>query len=119
VATSRNSWDRALSFNSSCKAAGEKLSLISEVYKSKATNIGNKVFAMLLAKYEHIYADPMESVYIYTKQCSVGVNAAQLARMGATLANPSTPPAERVIFDNAGPKVRAWERAQRIAASPQ
>jgi glutaminase len=42
---------------------------------------------MLLAKYERIYADPFESVDIYTKQCSVGVNVAQLARMGATLAN--------------------------------
>ena len=38
---------------------------------------------MLLAKYERIYADPFESVEIYTKQCSVGVNATQLARMGA------------------------------------
>jgi glutaminase len=42
---------------------------------------------MLLAKYDRIYANPFESVDIYTKQCSVGVNAVQLARMGATLAN--------------------------------
>ena len=40
-----------------------------------------------MAKYDRIYADPFESVDIYTKQCSVGVNATQLARMGATLAN--------------------------------
>ena len=40
-----------------------------------------------MAKDERIYADPFESVDIYTKQCSVGVTAAQLARMGATLAN--------------------------------
>jgi len=79
-------WNKILAFYS--KAAGEKLSLIDEVYKSEAaTNTGNKALAMLLAKYERIYADPFESVDIYTKQCSVGVNAAQLARMGATLAN--------------------------------
>jgi glutaminase len=38
-------------------------------------------------------------VDIYTKQCSVGVNAAQLARMGATLANNGVNPAtgEQVI----------------------
>jgi glutaminase len=42
---------------------------------------------MLLAKYERIYGDPFESVDVYTKQCSVGVTVAQLARMGATLAN--------------------------------
>jgi glutaminase len=54
---------------------------------------------MLLAKYDRIYANPFESVDIYTKQCSVGVNAAQLARMGATLANNGVNPqtGEQVI----------------------
>jgi len=79
-------WNKILNFYS--RAAGEKLSLIDEVYKSEAaTNAGNKALAMLLAKFERIYADPFESVDIYTKQCSVGVNVIQLARMGATLAN--------------------------------
>jgi glutaminase len=79
-------WNKILNFYS--KAAGEKLALIDEVYKSEAaTNTGNKALSMLLAKYDRIYADPFESVDIYTKQCSVGVNATQLARMGATLAN--------------------------------
>jgi glutaminase len=64
------------------------------VYKSEAaTNAGNNALAMLLAKYERIYADPFESVDIYTKQCSVGVNALQLARMRATLANNGVNPA--------------------------
>ena len=79
-------WNKILNFYG--KVAGEKLSLIDEVYKSEAaTNAGNKALSMLLAKYERIYADPFESVDIYTKQCSVGVNVVQLARMGATLAN--------------------------------
>jgi len=79
-------WNKILDFYS--RVAGEKLTLIDEVYKSEAaTNTGNKALSMLLAKYERIYADPFESVDIYTKQCSVGVNATQLARMGATLAN--------------------------------
>jgi glutaminase len=79
-------WNKILDFYS--RAAGEKLTLIDEVYKSEAaTNTGNKALSMLLAKYDRIYADPFESVDIYTKQCSVGVNATQLARMGATLAN--------------------------------
>jgi glutaminase len=70
------------------RAAGAKLSLINDVYKSEAaTNTGNKALAWLLAKYEHMYADPIESVDVYTKQCSIGVNAKQLATMGATLAN--------------------------------
>ncbi|HMG37457.1 MAG TPA: glutaminase A [Blastocatellia bacterium] len=79
-------WNKILGFYS--RVAGEKLTLIEDVYKSEAaTNAGNKALSMLLAKYERIYADPFESVDIYTKQCSVGVNTVQLARMGATLAN--------------------------------
>jgi glutaminase len=91
-------WNKILDFYS--KAAGEKLSLIDEVYKSEAaTNTGNKALSYLLAKYDRIYADPFESVDVYTKQCSVGVNATQLARMGATLANNGMNPAtgEQVI----------------------
>jgi len=91
-------WNKILDFYS--KIAGEKLVLIDEVYKSEAaTNAGNKALSMLLAKYERIYADPFESVDIYTKQCSVGVNATQLARMGAVLANNGKNPAtgEQVI----------------------
>src|SRR5215470_6720004 len=91
-------WQKILSFYSRC--AGEKLSLIDEVYQSEAaTNTGNKALSMLLAKYDRIYADPFESVDVYTKQCSVGVNVAQLARMGATLANNGKNPStgEQVI----------------------
>jgi glutaminase len=88
----REKWNKILSFYS--QAAGEKLVLIDEVYKSEAaTNTGNKALSMLLAKYDRIYADPFESVDIYTKQCSVGVNAIQLARMGAMLANNGVNPA--------------------------
>jgi glutaminase len=88
----QDKWNRILDFYS--KAAGEKLTLIDEVYKSEAaTNTGNKALSMLLAKYDRIYADPFESVDIYTKQCSVGVNAIQLARMGAMLANNGANPA--------------------------
>lgn len=85
-------WNKILAFYG--KVAGDKLTLIDEVYKSEAaTNAGNKALSMLLAKYDRIYADPFESVDIYTKQCSVGVTAVQLARMGATLANNGINPA--------------------------
>jgi glutaminase len=91
-------WNKILAFYG--KVAGDKLTLIDEVYKSEAaTNAGNKALAMLLAKYDRIYADPFDSVDIYTKQCSVGVTAIQLARMGATLANNGVNPAtgEQII----------------------
>jgi len=96
--TPEEKWQKILNFYS--KAAGEKLTLIDEVYKSEAaTNTGNKALSYLLAKYDRIYSDPFQSVDVYTKQCSVGVNAVQLARMGATLANNGINPAtgERVI----------------------
>jgi len=96
--TADEKWNKILDFYS--KVAGEKLSLIDEVYKSEAaTNTGNKALSMLLAKYDRIYADPFESVDVYTKQCSVGVNVIELARMGATLANNGKNPAtgEQVI----------------------
>src|SRR5438034_1431947 len=96
--TADEKWDKILAFYG--KAAGEKLSLIDEVYKSEAaTNTGNKALSMLLAKYERIYADPFESVDVYTKQCSVAVNVVQLARMAPTRANNRANPVtgERVI----------------------
>jgi glutaminase len=97
-ANENEKWNKILAFYG--KAAGEKLSLIDEVYKSEAaTNDGNKALGWLLKKYERIYADPFQSVDIYTKQCSVGINVLQLAQMGATLANNGVNPAtgERVI----------------------
>ena len=101
-------WNKILAFYS--KAAGDKLVLIDEVYKSEAaTNAGNKALAMLLARWDRIYADPFESVDIYTKACSVGVNATQLARMGATLANNGISPAtgEQVIKAENVPEILA------------
>ena len=96
--TPAEKWNKILNFYS--RVAGEKLTIIDAVYKSEAaTNTGNKALSYLLAKYDRIYADPFESVDVYTKECSVGVNAIQLARMGATLANQGVNPAtgERVV----------------------
>ena len=91
-------WNKILNFYG--RVAGEKLMLIDEVYKSEAaTNTGNKALSYLLAKYDRIYSDPFQSVDVYTKECSVGVTALQLAKMGATLANNGKNPAtgEQVI----------------------
>lgn len=68
--------------------AGEPLTLIDQVYMSEAeTNYRNRAIANLLYAYDRLYSDPMEAVDVYTRQCSVGVTARQLAMMGATLAN--------------------------------
>src|SRR3954462_6962731 len=101
-------WNKILGFYNA--AAGEKLSLIDEVYKSEAaTNQGNRALAPLLLKYDRINGEPLEAVDIYTKQCSVGVNVKQLARMGATLAingvNPVT--GKRVLKAEDVPEILA------------
>ena len=47
------------------KAAGEKLKLIDEVYRSEAaTNQGNRALAALLVKYDRMHSDPTEAVDI-------------------------------------------------------
>lgn len=68
--------------------AGRKLTVLEDVYESEAaTNQRNQALAMLMYAYGHIKNDPLQATDIYTRQCSVGVNAKDLAVMAATLAN--------------------------------
>jgi glutaminase len=68
--------------------AGEKLPVLEEVYESEyETAWSNRAIANLLYNYERLYADPEESLRVYIRQCSIGVNAKNLAMMGATFAN--------------------------------
>lgn len=86
AASPQERWNKIL--NGYGEFAGEPLALIDEVYVSEAeTNYRNRAIANLLFAYDRLYSDPMEAVDVYTKQCSVGVSARQLAMMGATLAN--------------------------------
>ncbi|MCG6929972.1 MAG: glutaminase A [Desulfofustis sp.] len=73
--------------------AGRELTVLEDVYQSEAaTNQRNQAIAMLMYAYGHIKGDPLEATDIYTRQCSVGVNATDLAAMAATLANGGTNP---------------------------
>jgi glutaminase len=73
--------------------AGRSLSVLEDVYKSEAeTNQRNQAISMLMYAYGHIKAEPLRACDIYTKGCSVGVNAKDLAMMAATLANGGTNP---------------------------
>ena len=68
--------------------AGRKLSVLEDVYKSEAeTNQRNRAIAYLMYAYGHIHDNPLQATDIYPRQCSVGVNARDLAMMAATLAN--------------------------------
>jgi glutaminase len=68
--------------------AGRPLTVLQDVFKSESdTNQRNQAIAMLMYAYGHIKANPLQACDIYTEQCSVGVNAKDLATMAATLAN--------------------------------
>jgi glutaminase len=68
--------------------AGRSLAVLEEVYTSEyETAWGNRAIANLLYNYGRLYAEPEESLRVYTRQCSIGINAVDLAMMGATLAN--------------------------------
>ncbi len=79
-------WNSILNFYSDF--AGRKLSVNQEVYKSEAeTNQRNQAIGALMYAYGFIKANPQQATDIYTEQCSVSVNAQDLATMAATLAN--------------------------------
>lgn len=68
--------------------AGRTLEIDDVVYQSEAaTNHRNRAIAQLLHSYGRIERDPAETVDIYTRQCSLRVDARDLAVMGATLAD--------------------------------
>jgi glutaminase len=101
-------WDKILAYQS--KFAGEKLKLIDEVYKSEAdSNFRNRGIAWILYNNGNLFCDPPEATDVYTKQCSIGVNARELAVMGATLANGGVNPItkERCLDSKYVPRVLA------------
>jgi len=75
--------------------AGRPLHVLEDVYKSESdTNQRNQAIGMLMYAYGYIKDKPAQATDLYTRQCSVGVNANDLATMAATLAfggrNPMT-----------------------------
>ena len=79
-------WNKILNYYSDF--AGRKLSVNEEVFKSEAdTNQRNQAIGKLMYAYGRIKDNPDQATDIYTEQCSVNVNARDLAMMAATLAN--------------------------------
>jgi len=86
--------------------AGRKLAFNDVVYQSEVNdNKRNQAISKLLDAYGRMYADPLESTTIYTKQCSVNVSAHDLAVMGSTLANHGkNPVTKKQVIDPQYPK---------------
>lgn len=87
---------------------GSAPQLIDELYKSESdTNYNNRSIAWLLKNYNRIYDDPAMSLDLYTRQCSLGITAAQLSIAAATVANNGVNPVtKKQVFDGAlSPKI--------------
>jgi len=73
--------------------AGRELSVLEEVYTSEyEESWSNRAIANLLYNYGRLYSDPEETLRVYTRQCSTGINTLDLGMMGATLANQGVNP---------------------------
>jgi glutaminase len=106
--TPEEQWDAIVDGLS--RFAGRRLELDQDVYESEAaTNLRNRGIAHLLEGYGFLYGDPDAATDVYTRQCSLRVNAVDLAVMGATLAdggvNPRT--GEHVIDATTAKRVLA------------
>ena len=87
---------------------GSEVEVIDELYRSEtATNSNNTSIAWLLKNYARIYDDPELSLDLYTRQCSLGVTARQLAVMAATIASGGVNPLTRkeVFKPGLAPKI--------------
>ena len=79
-------WGKILNIHS--EFAGRTLVVNEEVYKSEAeTNQRNQAIGALMYAYGRITSNHLQATDIYTRQCSISVNARDLAVMAATLAN--------------------------------
>jgi glutaminase len=84
-ATADAVWGKIIGFHND--AAGRSLSVLQDVYKSEAdTNQRNQAIGALMLAYGYIKSNWQQAVDLYTKQCSIGVNAKDLGTMAATLA---------------------------------
>jgi glutaminase len=90
--------------------AGRSLSVLQDVYKSESeTNQRNQAIGALMFAYGYIKNNWQQAVDLYTRQCSVGVNAKDLAMMAATLAAGGKNPVTRkqVMDESKVPQVLA------------
>jgi len=96
-------WAKIIGIENDC--AGRPLTVLQDVYKSESeSNQRNQAIGMLMYAYEYIKANPMQAVDLYTRQCSIGVNANDLATMAATLAfGGKNPVTKKQVID--APKV--------------
>jgi len=78
-------WAKIIGFHND--AAGRQLTVLQDVYKSESdSNQRNQAIGALMLAYGYIKDNWQQAVDLYTRQCSIGVNAKDLGMMAATLA---------------------------------
>ena len=94
-------WNKIIGFHND--SAGRQLTVLQDVYKSESdTNQRNQAIGALMLAYGYIKANWQQAVDLYTRQCSIGVNAKDLATMAATLAFSGTNPVtKKQVMDGA------------------
>lgn len=99
IGDGRRKWNAIV--DNIAELCASKPEIIQELYKSEsATNFNNKSIAWLLKTYGRIYDDPSLALELYTKQCSLGVTARQLAISAATIAfDGMNPVSKKQVFD--------------------
>ena len=100
-ANSDEVWKKIIGFHND--AAGRQLTVLQDVYKSESdTNQRNQAIGALMLAYGYIKDNWQQAVDLYTRQCSIGVNAKDLATMAATLAFSGTNPVtKKQVMDGA------------------
>ena len=94
-------WAKIIGFHND--SAGRALAVLQDVYKSESdSNERNQAIGALMLAYGYVKSDWSRAVDLYTRQCSIGVNAGDLAMMAATLAFGGRNPASgKQVLDNA------------------
>jgi glutaminase len=94
-------WTKIIGFHNA--AAGRQLTVLKDIYKSESdTNQRNQAIGALMLAYGYIKSNWQQAVDLYTRQCSIGVNARDLALMAATLAfNGTNPVTKKPVLDAA------------------
>lgn len=106
IGDSAKKWDAIVAnITDLCGSAPQ---LIDELYKSEsATNFNNRSIAWLLKNYNRIYDNPDMALDLYTRQCSLGITAGQLAIAAGTIANSGVNPVtKKEVFEaSLAPKI--------------
>src|SRR5262245_42619858 len=108
-------WGKIIEIENDC--AGRQLTVLQDVYKSESdTNQRNQAIGALMLAYGYIKSDWQRAVDLYTRQCSIGVNAKDLATMAGTLANAGTNPVthKKVIDAEKIPGIRSEEHTSEL-----